>query len=130
MDAHADQTRRTRSERQAAVLIVEDDTMVESLLVSGLDDAGIDVRSIPYGYQCQRAIEQLGEPAVVVVDAVLPCTNGAELGAELDASCDDTTVIVINTDRQPSNACLRGTDVVTRPRVDPVSLVDSISERL
>lgn len=122
----------TRSERGGGtdVLVIEDDSLLESLLVTGFENRGVEVDSIEYGYDCHAAIDRLGRPRVVVVDAVLPCTDGVELGVTLDERYADVTVFVVNTGRQSSHVDLDDADVETRPTVDPVALVDAISDNL
>lgn len=130
MSSNASREADTGNEAGTDVLVIEDDALLEALLVTGFENEGMAVSSVEHGYDWQAVFERVGRPRVVVVDAVLPCIDGVELGATLDERYDDVTVFVVNVDRQSSPVDLEETRVERRPGVDPVSLVDAVSECL
>jgi len=65
-------------ERDSAVLIVDDDPVIRSLMRDALEDDGFTIIEAENGVEaCERCAETV--PALLVVDAVMPSMDGFEL---------------------------------------------------
>lgn len=76
----------TESGAARYVLVVEDDHDLRSLYREILEDAGYDVRAATDGLEALDVLEQVGAPAVVVLDLRMPRMDGWTLAERLRQS--------------------------------------------
>ena len=76
------------------VLIVDDDPVVRDLLCRFLQSNGLDVSVLHDGTHLQRRLER-ERPSVVVLDIMMPDTDGLRALTSLRASGDDIPVIFV-----------------------------------
>ena len=69
------------------ILVVEDDPQLRVLISRALKEHGYDVRSAATGAEMQVQLED-GRPALIVLDIMLPGTNGIELLRRLRTTSD------------------------------------------
>ena len=75
------------------ILVVEDDPQLRVLISRALKEHGYDVRSAATGAEMQVQLED-GRPALIVLDIMLPGTNGIELLRRLRMSSDVPVIFV------------------------------------
>ena len=75
------------------ILVVEDDPQLRVLISRALKEHGYDVRSAATGAEMQVQMED-GRPALIVLDIMLPGTNGIDLLRRLRASSDVPVIFV------------------------------------
>ena len=88
-----------------SVLIVDDDPVVRDLLCRFLRTRGLDVSVLHDGSGLRRRLE-LERPSIVVLDIMMPDTDGLRALEQLRAAGDDIPVIFVT-------ACGSVTDTVT-----------------
>src|SRR5258705_10390166 len=81
------------------VLIVDDDPVVRDLLCRFLQENGLDVSVLHDGTHLQRRLER-ERPSVVVLDIMMPDTDGLRTLTALRAAGDDIPFIFV-TPRRP-----------------------------
>jgi two-component system, sensor histidine kinase and response regulator len=104
----------------AALLIVDDDPVVRSLMRDTLEDDGFEVIEAENGAEaCERCDETV--PALIVVDAMMPVMDGFELCRALRARPETArTPILMATGLDDSNSIARAfevgaTDFIAKP---------------
>ena len=75
------------------ILVVEDDPQLRVLISRALKEHGYDVRSAATGAEMQVQMED-GRPALIVLDIMLPGTNGIELLRRLRTTSDVPVIFV------------------------------------
>ena len=75
------------------ILVVEDDPQLRVLIARALKEHGYDVRTASTGAEMQVQLDD-GEPALIVLDIMLPGTNGIELLRRLRATSDIPVIFV------------------------------------
>ncbi|QNE04325.1 response regulator [Croceicoccus marinus] len=75
------------------ILVVEDDPQLRVLISRALKEHGYDVRSAATGAEMQVQMDD-GRPALIVLDIMLPGTNGIELLRRLRATSDVPVIFV------------------------------------
>lgn len=81
----------------AKILIVEDDTDLNSAYKMILTSAGYDVESAHNGEEALAKIEEHGHPRIMFLDLRMPVMDGIEFLEKYDApKHEDTTVIVFS----------------------------------
>jgi signal transduction histidine kinase/CheY-like chemotaxis protein len=119
------------STRPGGVLVIEDDRSSADLLQVYLEDAGYAVTVARDGVEGLRLARRL-DPAVVIVDILLPKLNGWELIAQLkaDASTAAVPVVVVSViDEQGAGFALGADEYLLKP-VDRAQLLAALSRRL
>lgn len=79
----------------AAILVVEDDDNIASLLQFMLEREGHQVTLLPDGEAAHRHITTQAAPALVLLDSMLPYRDGLSLLKTLRAQAGWTTVPVV-----------------------------------
>lgn len=83
--------------KQAKILIVEDDTDLNSAYNMILSSAGYDVSSAYNGEEALAQIEASGDPHIMFLDLRMPVMDGIEFLKKYDAPAHkDTTIIVFS----------------------------------
>lgn len=83
--------------KQAKILIVEDDTDLNSAYNMILSSAGYDVSSAHNGEEALAQIEASGDPHIMFLDLRMPVMDGIEFLKKYDAPAHkDTTIIVFS----------------------------------
>lgn len=79
------------------VLLVQDDTLLNSLLTERLADEDVDVEICTDGADALKKIESI-KPNLVVLDLILPSLSGIEILAKLrrHSSLKNTPVIILS----------------------------------
>lgn len=110
-------------------MVADDDVLVRELLETGLRRQGFAVRVFEDGEQLLRAVEN-EEPAVVVVDWLMPGPQGPDVCSELKHGETTARIPVVmltsrGMDRHVEQALVAGVDdYVTKPfHVDDVARV-------
>jgi DNA-binding response OmpR family regulator len=76
------------------VLVVEDDTPIQQVIIDVLGDANIRAEACPFGWQAHRCIRN-AQPKVVILDVQLPKVSGIDLFYLLHADPSTFTIPVI-----------------------------------
>lgn len=83
--------------KQAKILIVEDDTDLNSAYNMILSSAGYDVQSAHNGEEALAQIDKHGDPRIMFLDLRMPVMDGIEFLEKYDApKREDTTIIVFS----------------------------------
>ena len=69
------------AERDATILVVEDDHDIQSALASILREEGLHVATASDGAEALALLRQGLRPAVILLDLMMPVMNGAEFRA-------------------------------------------------
>lgn len=107
-----------------AVLVVDDDPTILSVLARRLTREGFDVRTAPNGTGALAALER-GWPALLIVDVMMPGMDGFELSRRVKRIADLPIIMLSAVDASESKIrALEGhaEDYVTKP-FDPDELV-------
>jgi DNA-binding response OmpR family regulator len=98
MNEAAVQTRSVRKEPSATILLVEDDLILAQLLSELLESAGHQVRHVETGAEAERLFDKV-KPDLIVLDLILPDTDGLVLCTKLQQRADVPIVILSGTKR-------------------------------
>jgi two-component system, OmpR family, KDP operon response regulator KdpE len=111
-----------------AVLLVDDDPTLLSILARRLSREGMDVRTAPTGYAALGALER-GWPALLVVDLMMPGMDGFELCRRVKRIADLPIIVLSSVDASESKVRALeeyAEDYITKP-FDPDELVARIN---
>jgi Response regulator containing CheY-like receiver, AAA-type ATPase, and DNA-binding domains len=75
------------------ILIVEDDESLSKLVKTVLEEQGYEVSTVPSAEQAKKSIET-EEPALAMIDIILPGQGGMDLILELHATCPKLGIIL------------------------------------
>jgi DNA-binding response OmpR family regulator len=100
------------------VLVIEDDPAILRGLADNLRYEGYQVLQAPDA-ETGRQLHLSGKPDLIVLDLMLPCTNGLEFCRRLRASADHTPILIVTARSEEADRVL-GLDVgaddyVTKP---------------
>ena len=76
------------------VLVIEDDTPIQQIIIDVLGDANIRAEACPLGWQAHRCIRN-AQPRAVILDVRLPLVSGIDLFYLLHADPSTFTIPVI-----------------------------------
>ena len=111
-----------------AVLLVDDDPTLLSILARRLSREGMEVRTAPSGYAALGALER-GWPALLVVDLMMPGMDGFELCRRVKRIADLPIIVLSSVDASESKVRALeeyAEDYITKP-FDPDELVARIN---
>ena len=111
-----------------AILLVDDDLTLLSVLARRLAREGMDVRTAPSGYAALGALER-GWPALLVVDLMMPGMDGFELCRRVKRIADLPIIVLSSVDASESKVRALeeyAEDYITKP-FDPDELVARIT---
>jgi len=84
-------------EGQGAVLVVDDEETVRSLMVTVLEDAGFEVLTASDGVQALEVFEANADRVrLILLDMVMPRMNGEEVYTEIRSKNPDTSIILMS----------------------------------
>lgn len=118
-----DKYRNLPSDQPAAVMVVDDDPDIRTVVGDGLKQAGFDVWTAGEADSALSLIEDRGIPSLAVIDIGLPKTSGLDLARTIKAFCDLPVVMLTAVrDSQTIVATLNefAEDYVTKPVLLPV----------
>ena len=114
-----------------AVLLVDDDPTILSVLARRLAREGFDVRTAPSGAAALSALER-GWPAILVVDLMMPGMDGFELSRRVKRIADLPIIVLSAVDASESKVRALeeyAEDYITKP-FDPDELVARVQRVL
>jgi two-component system, OmpR family, KDP operon response regulator KdpE len=114
-----------------ALLLVDDDVTLLSVLSRRLSRAGYDVRTAPNGHRALQALED-GWPALLIVDLMMPEMDGFELCRRVKRLADLPIIVLSAVDASEAKVSaleLYAEDYVTKP-FDPDELVARVQRVL
>ncbi|HET9877748.1 MAG TPA: response regulator transcription factor [Candidatus Limnocylindria bacterium] len=114
-----------------AVLLVDDDPTILSVLARRLAREGFDVRTAPSGPAALSALER-GWPAILVVDLMMPGMDGFELSRRVKRIADLPIIVLSAVDASESKVRALedyAEDYITKP-FDPDELVARVQRVL
>ena len=114
-----------------AVLLVDDDPTILSVLARRLAREGFDVRTAPSGQAALSALER-GWPAILVVDLMMPGMDGFELSRRVKRIADLPIIVLSAVDASESKVRALedyAEDYITKP-FDPDELVARVQRVL
>lgn len=85
------------------ILIVDDDGDFAQLLMRSLRKAGHLAVWAKHGEEALEKLANGFEPAIAIVDVIMPGMSGAELVASLRAARPDLPILVMSEGDQPAN---------------------------
>ena len=88
----------------ASVVIIDDHAVVRGILHAHLTEAGIDVVGEAADLQDGLRQARLNEPEIIILDAVLPHTDGLEALTLLTRALPGTQIIYLGDDPDPRYA--------------------------
>lgn len=100
-----------------AILLVDDDPSLLSLLARRLTREGFEVRTAPSGTAALSALER-GWPTVVLIDLMMPVMDGVELARRIKRIADLPIIVLSAVDADASKVAALETfaeDYVTKP---------------
>ncbi len=121
--------------RRRTVLIIEDDLHIAYLLGYLVEKEGFAVERAPDGRSAAERLKQLPPPDLVLLDVMLPYTDGFELLAGMRASpgWKEVPVIVLTSRTHEEDAvralALGADDYLTKP-FSPAELIARMRRRL
>ena len=109
----------------AVVLVVEDDAEIRDLLREVLEDEGYVVAVAEHGREALEDLERGLQPALMLVDLMMPVMNGWELLDALAAKGSTIPVTIVSAvaDRNP----LPGVRVIKKP-INLDVLIDAVND--
>jgi DNA-binding response OmpR family regulator len=120
-----------RSKRRTGlVLVVEDDDMIRRLIRDVLEVDQVDVIEARNG-EIALAQVQLANPALIVLDIMMPGINGVEVCRRLDHSVVKVLVLTARDDPRLEEECREAgaNDFLTKP-FSSIDLLDKVVELL
>ena len=114
-----------------AILLVDDDSALLSVLARRMTREGYDVRTAPSGYAALSALEK-GWPALIVADLMMPGMDGFELCRRIKRMADLPIIVLSAVDASESKVRALeeyAEDYITKP-FDPDELVARVQRVL
>ncbi|MDX6263521.1 MAG: two-component system, OmpR family, response regulator [Kribbellaceae bacterium] len=100
------------------ILVVEDEPYLADVLVTGLSFIGFDVKAVDTGGAALAAIHDF-DPQLVLLDVMLPDTDGFELCRQIRATADRIGVVFLTArdaaEDTITGLSLGGDDYITKP---------------
>lgn len=118
---------------KASILIVEDDTDLNSAYEMILTSSGYDVTTAYNGKEALETLRQSGDPDIIFLDLRMPVMDGIEFLKHYDApSHEDTTIIVFSNydaKKEVDEAYELGADrYVLKARAAPKELIKIVED--
>lgn len=128
------------NEKTKRILLVEDDSAIIDIYTMMMEKAGFEVEVMSLGQEVIKKVKSIEtgqevKPDIVLLDLILPDTNGGEVlkAIRTNSATQDMVVFILTNQENAENQMPEGVKpnkIIIKASLTPTQLIDTIKEQL